>query len=246
MARCTLEVQRCFLALCWSMVLSVGYAYAGLQHVAGVFFFLAVYVFQGKLLQWRAKGFLDDFEGYPRWSYWQSLFNGGLVMPLCVAAAALTHNSANASFLESPVVPGTWSTFWLAQGNAALCAGMLKDFIVYKQEISVNLAVHHVLTVSGTLLSIALPVGNGLAATIAVVAEAGSSCLNLYTIRIRLMPKIVYMVGMATSNGVVVYLSAMLVALSTPIWMRATYVAMCILILYMRTDALWADFRKVV
>lgn len=115
------------------------------------------------------------------------------------------------------------------------------------------------------------------------------------------MPKIVYMVGMATSNGVVVYLSAMLVALSTPIWMRATYVAMCvnlqqfalfcnvgwvyvlafatltltcarharhchdnprhlfslsptpfsfpppkrcILILYMRTDALWADFRK--
>lgn len=47
----------------------------------------------------------------------------------------------------------------------------------------VNLAVHHVLTVSGTLLSIALPVGNGLAATIAVVAEAGSSCLNLYTIR---------------------------------------------------------------
>lgn len=57
---------------------------------------------------------------------------------LGVAAAALTHNSANASFLESPVVPGTWSTFWLAQGNAALCAGMLKDFIVYKQEISVS------------------------------------------------------------------------------------------------------------
>ena len=67
-----------------------------------------------------------------------------------------------------------------AQGNAALCAGMLKDFIVYEQEISTSLAVHHVLTVSGTLLSVALPVGNGLAATIAVVAEFGSSCLNLY------------------------------------------------------------------
>ena len=83
MARCTLAVQRCFLAVCWAMVLSGGYTYAGLEHVVGVFLFLFLYVYHGKAMQASGGAFLDDYDGYPRWSYWQSLFNGGMVMPMC-------------------------------------------------------------------------------------------------------------------------------------------------------------------
>ena len=58
------------------------------------------------------------------------------------------------------------------------------------------------------------------------------------------MPKILYVIGMAVSNIVVVWLTWLLSGLATPVWMRAVYVVMCILILYMRTDALVDDVRK--
>ena len=260
---CSPTVQRALLVLCWLVALVGGYAFGGAWHSCGVLLWHTLYVRACRLMQGRAGGYYNAaLERYPRWSYWLSLLNGALVMPAmlwCACAAhawggappgdgsAATPDDAGAlaalrrdDFLLPALAPGGTVAFWLAMGNAALCAGMLKDFVVYAPEgLELHFALHHLATVLGNIVCLAFGAhaGGALAALNSVVAELGSQCYNVDVLLGAgggRAAKLLNVVGMTTSNAVIVLLTRRLWALPTPLWMRATYVALCSLIVLMR------------
>jgi len=144
--------------------------------------------------------------------------------------------------LSPAVEVGSDVQFYISLGNAALCAAMLKDFVVYDSQMELWLALHHVITVSGCIVCIAFPAGNLLAAANSTVAELGSTCYNLYAIGI--FPKIVYIIGMVASNVMIVVVTLMLCQLELPLWMQLLYVVMCVLILLVRTIGVVGDISS--
>ena len=266
---CSPGAQRCFHWLCGALACLGGYVYAGGWHTMGVVFWHSLYVGVCRVLQQRD----DDaavrgreaywgalLEGYPRWSYLVALLNGGAVMPamLWCAARATTGSGSllggvdEVGFLLPPPQPGSTASFFIAQGNAALCAGMLKDFVVYPQGLELHFAAHHFATVLGNIVCLALPTGVGLAAVNSVVAELGSQCYNVdvlvagssggggksggsFSPGAKRVAKAAHVLGMTISNGVIVWLALRLWALNnTPIWLRGTYAVLCTFIVLMR------------
>ena len=180
-------------------------------------------------------------DGYGAWSYLAAMTSGGLVLPVCLLAAAVTSGallspeSAN-SFLMGTLDPNSWAMFFIAQLHASLIAGLLKDYVVYEGGLELVFAAHHIVSIAGCMLCLALPVGAGFAAANAVVAELGSTFYNYAVLtQFSRMSTLSYFVGMTASNATIGYITYEL-------WLleglgqgtKTTYLIMCIFIVLLR------------
>jgi len=243
MPYCSPAVLNAFAAVCWTATLLGGYTYGGLEHSGGVLFWYAVYWGTSTWMKLAGPYYQQELEGYPLWSYFGAILNGGLVMPLCLAAACHAGVGGGASspfaddFLLSRVAIGTPRSFWIAQGNAALCAQLLKDFQVFDKGFEVHFAAHHAVSIFGLVLCLALPVGAATGFVNAVLAELGTQCYNYYVLSGFSAPsKVLYFAGMQLSHALVVPLALALWGQhDTPLWMRALYMFFCGLLILLRT-----------
>jgi hypothetical protein len=238
-AFCSPGVLAAFATVCWCATLVGGYLAAGAWHTAGVFFWFTLYWVTCRRLKGSGAYFLEELEGYPMWSYWSAIMNGAVVLPACCAAACVVSGAPSPfaeDFLLSRVEIGTSLNFWVAQGNAALCAGMLKDFVVYDRGMELHFALHHAVATFGLVLCLMLPAGAVIGSVNAVLAELGTQCYNYYVLsRFSRPSKALYFIGMKVSHVLVGQLTWTLMGLPSPLWMRIVYLIFCTLLVALRT-----------
>lgn len=202
----------------------------------------AFYVAWCRFLQRYNNGsLLRLLDGYGAWSYLAAMTSGGLVLPVCLVAAAVTAGALSSaeganSFLMGALEPDSWAMFFIAQLHASLIAGLLKDYVVYDGGLELVFAAHHIVSIAGCMLCLSLPVGAGFAAANAVVAELGSTFYN-YAVLMQFtrVSTFSYFVGMTASNATIGYITYELWVLTgLGQGTKVAYLVMCIFIVLLR------------
>ena len=180
---CPPMTLRAVAIFCYSLATFGGYRFGGSSYVVGLVAWHLLFVATVRFLRaYDSRALEAKVEGYPRWIYIISMVTGGCIvlalLASAVAAGAFESTPAAHAFMLDPIDRATWSAFFLVQANAALTAGLLKDFVVCDDGLEVAFTVHHAVSAAGMVLCLTYPRGMGLVAVNGGVAELGTQCWN--------------------------------------------------------------------